>query len=52
MLYKFTACSGQRGWLPKFAGGKLVVLGKWMIDVHSRNRFDSNYSTLTIAWTF
>ncbi len=39
-------------WLPKFAEGKLVVQGKWMTDVHSGNRFDSDYATLTISWTF
>ena len=39
-------------WLPKFAEGKLVVQGKWMTDVHSENRFDSDYATLTISWTF
>ncbi len=39
-------------WLPKFAEGKLVAQGKWMTDVHSENRFDSDYTTLTISWTF
>jgi hypothetical protein len=39
-------------WLPKFAEGKLIVQGKWMTDVHSENRFDSDYATLTISWTF
>ncbi|MBW2388305.1 MAG: transporter, partial [Deltaproteobacteria bacterium] len=39
-------------WLPKFAEGKFVVQGKWMTDVHSENRFDSDYFTLTISWTF
>jgi hypothetical protein len=38
-------------WLPKFAGGRLVILGKWIADVHSKNRFDSDYATLTISWT-
>ena len=38
-------------WLPQFAGGKLVILGKWITDVHSKNRFDSDYATLTISWT-
>jgi hypothetical protein len=39
-------------WIPKFAEGKLVVQGKWMTDVHSENRFDSDYGTVTISWTF
>ena len=39
-------------WLPGFGEGKLVVQGKWMTDVHSENRFDSDYATLTISWTF
>ncbi len=39
-------------WLPKFAEGKLVAQGKWMTDVHSENRFESDYTTLTISWTF
>jgi hypothetical protein len=39
-------------WLPKFAEGKLIVQGKWMTDVHSEKRFDSDYATLTISWTF
>ena len=39
-------------WLPKFAGGKLAILGKWMTDVHSKKRFDSDYASLTAAWTF
>ena len=39
-------------WLPEFAEGKLVVQGKWMTDVHSEKRFDSDYATLTISWTF
>jgi hypothetical protein len=39
-------------WLPTFAEGKLVVQGKWMKDVHSENRFDSDYFTLMLSWTF
>jgi hypothetical protein len=39
-------------WLPRFAEGKLIVQGKWMTDVHSEKRFDSDYATLTISWTF
>ncbi len=39
-------------WLPKFAEGKFVVQGKWMTDVHSKNRFDSDYVTMTVSWTF
>lgn len=39
-------------WIPKFAGGALTVLGKWMPDWHVENRFDSDYFTLTAAWKF
>lgn len=39
-------------WIPKFADGKLAVVGKWMTNVHTENRFDSDYVTLTGAWTF
>jgi hypothetical protein len=39
-------------WFPKFAGGKLAVLGKWMRDLSSTKRFDSDFGTLTVAWTF
>ncbi len=39
-------------WFPKFAGGKLAVLGKWMRDLSSTNRFESDFATLTVAWTF
>jgi len=38
-------------WAPKFGGGRLSILGKWMTDVHSKNRFDSDYFTLTVAWS-
>jgi len=39
-------------WIPKFAGGALTVLGKWMHDLHAEDRFDSDYFTLTAAWKF
>jgi hypothetical protein len=39
-------------WFPKFAEGKLAVLGKWMRDLSSTNRFESDFGTLTVAWTF
>ncbi len=39
-------------WIPKFAGGALTVLGKWMHDLHAENRFDSDYLTLSAAWKF
>lgn len=39
-------------WIPKFAGGALTVLGKWMHDLDSENRFDSDYVTLSAAWKF
>lgn len=39
-------------WTPAFAEGRLSILGKWMRDVHAENRFESDYLTLTGAWTF
>jgi hypothetical protein len=39
-------------WFPEFAAGKLVVLGKWIHDFDATNRFESDYGTLTVAWTF
>ncbi len=39
-------------WFPEFAGGKMVVLGKWIHDFDATNRFESDYGTLTVAWTF
>ena len=39
-------------WFPEFAQGKLAVLGKWIHDFDATNRFESDYATLTVAWTF
>ena len=39
-------------WFPEFADGKLAVLGKWIHDFDVTNRFESDYGTLTVAWTF
>jgi hypothetical protein len=39
-------------WTPKFANGRLSVLGKWMHDFEAENRFESDYFTLTGAWKF
>lgn len=39
-------------WIPKSAGGALTVLAKWMHDFHAKNRFESDYFTLTAAWKF
>lgn len=39
-------------WFPKFGGGELAVLGKWVHDFSATNRFESDYGTLTVAWTF
>ncbi|MHA1528635.1 MAG: transporter [Alphaproteobacteria bacterium] len=39
-------------WFPKFSAGKMVVLGKWIHDFDATNRFESDYGTLTVAWTF
>jgi len=39
-------------WIPELGGGRLTVLGKWMHDFSAENRFESDYLTLTGAWTF
>ena len=39
-------------WIPKLGGGRLTVLGKWMHDFSAENRFESDYLTLTGAWSF
>lgn len=55
-LGDFKSESGGLGagflWTPAFAEGRLSVLGKWMRDVHARNRFEGDYATVTAAWTF
>lgn len=37
-------------WTPKFGGGQLTVLGKWIHDFDAQNRLESDYITLTGAW--
>ena len=39
-------------WFPAFDGGKLAVLGKWILDFDATNRFESDYGTLSVAWIF
>lgn len=39
-------------WTPKFANGDLTLLGKWLHDFHTENRFDSDYVTFSAAWKF
>jgi len=39
-------------WFPRFADGKLAVLGKWVHDLDATRRFESDFGTLTVAWTF
>jgi hypothetical protein len=39
-------------WTPKSAGGRLMVMGKWLHDFDATNRFESEYGTLTVAWKF
>ena len=39
-------------WAPKFAGGKLVIVGKILHDVKARNRLKSTYGSLGFAWKF
>lgn len=35
-----------------WTGGRFTVLGKWLHDFSADNRFESDYITLTVAWTF
>ncbi len=39
-------------WQPKFADGKLSIVGKVMRDVTATNRFKSTYGSLGAAWKF
>ncbi len=39
-------------WQPKFAGGKLAIVGKWLHDVTATRRLESDYFSLGFAWTF
>ena len=39
-------------WSPAFAGGSMVVLGKWLHDLDATNRFESDYGIVTLAWQF
>ncbi|MDH3598408.1 MAG: transporter [Candidatus Tectomicrobia bacterium] len=39
-------------WQPKFAGGKLVILAKWLHDVTTTRRLEADYYSLAFAWTF
>ena len=39
-------------WTPAAAGGRLNVTGKWMHDIEAENRFDSDYVSVTAAWSF
>jgi len=35
-----------------WTGSRFTVLGKWLHDFSADNRFESDYITLTVAWTF
>jgi hypothetical protein len=39
-------------WTPKFAGGKLILQGKWLHDLEADKRFKSDYGIAAIAWKF
>ncbi len=39
-------------WSPAFANGKLVVVAKYMFDIIAKNRFESDYGSIGIAWKF
>ncbi len=40
------------GLLVEFPSVVEAVLGKWIHDFDATNRFESDYGTLTVAWTF
>lgn len=39
-------------WMPKFAGGRLALRGKWLRDLEADNRFKSGYGIAAIALRF
>jgi len=39
-------------WFPKPGGGNIAILGKWIRDIDATRRFESDYVSLTGAWTF
>jgi hypothetical protein len=39
-------------WIPKRAGGNLLVSGKWLRDLWADNRLEADYLILEIGWTF
>ena len=39
-------------WFPKVADGDIAILGKWIHDIDATNRIESDYVTMTMAWTF
>ncbi len=39
-------------WIPKSGGGRLTVLGKWLHDFSTKNRFESDFFTIAGAWKF
>jgi len=39
-------------WIPGFGAGRFSVLGKWMHDFSSENRFESDIFIFTGAWKF
>jgi hypothetical protein len=39
-------------WIPEFGAGKLTMIGKWIHDLDATRRFESDYSTITAAWSF
>jgi len=39
-------------WVPSFGGGKVAISGKWLHDLHSKNRMEADYGELTVVVTF
>ncbi len=39
-------------WIPKFGGGNLAVTAKWVWDIYTVNRFDTQTGSVAVAWTF
>ncbi|MCP4382440.1 MAG: hypothetical protein GY798_13665 [Hyphomicrobiales bacterium] len=40
------------GWIPASGGGNFSLTGKWLHDVHAKNRLKGDYGVLTAAITF
>lgn len=39
-------------WIPQWAGGRLILSGKWLHDLDAKNRLKADYGLLTVAVKF